>query len=143
MKFIIIYFTLITSIFAVKFTDGNYSVIENVMLGKKWRTKVELEIKDNEVNWVNLDMVTKDGKLMSKDEKELKRVLKDTKGIDPYLELPKEYIKNLKETKNYKMSRVDTIAGATSISNKFNKMTIFLIKKSEEGKTGEFEGWFH
>ncbi|MGB6128987.1 MAG: FMN-binding protein [Psychrilyobacter sp.] len=143
MKVIIIYFTLITSIFAIKLTDGNYSVVENVVKGKKWRTKVEIRVKNNKIDWVDIDMVTKDGKLISQDKKDLQIVLKDTRGVNPYVELPKEYMKKLKKTKNYKMSKVDTIAGATSVSNKFNKMIMFLMKKSEEGKIGEFEGWFH
>jgi major membrane immunogen (membrane-anchored lipoprotein) len=143
MKVIIIYFLLITTVFATKLIDGSYSVMENVIRGKKWRTMVEIKVKNNEISWVNVDMVTKDGKLMSQDKKDLKVVLKDTGGINPYAELPKEYMKKLKEVNNYKISRVDTIAGATVVCNKFNKMTTFLIKKSEEGKTGEFEGWFH
>ena len=143
MKIIIVYFTLITTIFAIKLTDGNYSVVENVVRGKKWRTKVEISVKNNKIDWVDVDMVTKDGKLISQDKKDLKVVLNDTRGINPYVKLPKEYMEKVKKTRNYKMSRVDTIAGATAVSNKFNKMTIFLIKKSEEGKTGEFEGWFH
>ena len=143
MKFIIIYFTLITTIFAAKLTDGNYSVVENVVRGKKWRTMVEMKVKKNEISWVNVDMVTKDGKLMSQDKKDLHVVLKDTGGINPYVELPKEYMKKLKEVDYDKMSRVDTIAGATVVCKKFNKMTVFLIKKSEEGEIGEFEGWFH
>ena len=129
--------------FAVKLTDGDYSVVENVVRGKKWRTKVELKVKNNQIDWVDVDMVTKDGKLISQDEKDLKVILKDTGGINPYTELPKEYMKKQKEAGNYKMFRVDTIAGATVVCNKFNKMTVFLIKKSEEGKTGKFEGWFH
>lgn len=129
--------------FAVKLTDGDYSVVENVVRGKKWRTKVELRVKNNQIDWVDVDMVTKDGKLISQDEKDLKVILKDTGGINPYTELPKEYMKKQKEVGNYKMFRVDTIAGATVVCNKFNKMTVFLIKKSEEGKTGKFEGWFH
>ena len=143
MRVIIIYFTLITTVFAIKLTDGTYSVVENVVRGKKWRTKVDLRVKNNQIDWVDVDMVTKEGKLISQDKKDLKVVLKDTGGIDPYAELPKEYMKKLKEVRNYKMSRVDTIAGATAVCNKFNKMTVFLIKKSEEGKTGNFEGWFH
>ncbi|WP_028856692.1 hypothetical protein [Psychrilyobacter atlanticus] len=143
MKVIIVYFILITAVFATKLTDGNYSVVENVVRGKKWRTKVDLRVKNNQIDWVNVDMVTKDGKLISQDEKDLKVVLKDTGGIDPYAELQKEYMKKLKEAGNYKMSRVDTIAGATVVCNKFNKMTVFLIKKSEQGKIGKFEGWFH
>lgn len=143
MKVIIIYFTLITTIFAIKLTDGNYSVVENVVKGKKWRTKVEIRVKNNKIDWVDIDMVTKDGKLISQDKKDLQVVLKDTRGVNPYAELPKEYMKKLKKTKNYKMSRVDTIAGATSVSSKFNKMIMFLLKKSEDGKIGEFEGWFH
>lgn len=143
MKVIIVYFILITTIFAARLTDGNYSVIENTVKGKKWKTKVELKIKNNEIVWVNVDMVTKDGKLRSQDEKYLKKVIEDTYGINPYIELPKEYIKNLKGIDSYKKSRVDTIAGATVISNKFNKMIMFLIKKSEDGKIGQFKGWFH
>jgi major membrane immunogen (membrane-anchored lipoprotein) len=143
MKTIIIYFILITTVFATKLIDGNYSVVENVVRGKKWRTKVDLRVKNNQVDWVDVDMVTKDGKLMSQDDKDLKVVLTDTGGINPYVELPKEYMKKLKVVDNYKMSRIDTIAGATAVCNKFNKMTVFLIKKSEEGKIGRFEGWFH
>jgi len=129
--------------FAVKLTDGDYSVVENVVRGKKWRTKVDLRVKNNQIDWVDVDMVTKDGKLISQDEKDLKVILKDTGGINPYTELPKEYMKKQKEAGNYKMFRVDTIVGATVVCNKFNKMTVFLIKKSEQGKIGKFEGWFH
>jgi major membrane immunogen (membrane-anchored lipoprotein) len=143
LKVIIIYFILITTIFAIKLTDGNYSVVENTVKGKKWKTRVELKIKNNKIVWVNIDMVTKGGKLRSQDEKYIKKVLEDTYGINPYIELPKEYIEKIKKIDDYKMSRVDTIAGATAISNKFNKMTMFLIKKSEDGKTGQFKGWFH
>lgn len=143
MKIVTLYFILITTIFAIRLTEGNYSVMENTVKGKRWKTRVELKIKNNEIVWVNIDMVTKGGKLRSQDEKYLKKVLEDTDGINPYIELPKEYMKKLEKIENYKMSRVDTIAGATVISNKFNKMTMFLIKKSEDGKTGEFKGWFH
>ncbi|MEI6856826.1 hypothetical protein [Psychrilyobacter sp.] len=143
MKVIIVYFTLITTIFAIKLIDGNYLVVENVVRGKKWRTKVELKVKDNRIDWIKVDMVTKDGELMSQDKKDLHVVLKETGGINPYVELPKEYMKKLKEVDYDKMSRVDIIAGATVVCKKFNKITVFLIKKSEEGKIGEFEGWFH
>ena len=143
MKIVIIFFTLITTIFATTLIDGNYSVTENVIKGKKWRTKVELEIKNNKIKWINVDMVNKDGLLMSQNKKNLQMILKNTDGIDPYIELPKEYMQKLKTVDNYKMSKVDTIVGATVISNKFNKMIKFLLKKSEEGKTGKFKGWFH
>ena len=143
MKVITLYFVLTIGIFASQLKDGNYSVVENVLIGKKWRTKVELNIKDNEVQWVDIDMITKDGKLMSQDEKALQMILEYTDGINPYVELPREYMKKIKEVDDYNMSQVDTIVGATVISKKFNKMTLFLLKKSEKGKTGEFEGWFH
>ena len=143
MKIIILYFTLIITIFGAKLTDGYYSVIENTVRGKKWKTKVELKIKNNEIIWINVDMITKDGKLRSQDEKEMEIILKDTYGIDPYIKLPQKYLEKIEETDDYKVSKVDTIAGATVISNKFNKMVMFLMKKSEEGKPGKFKGWFH
>lgn len=143
MKIIILYFTLVITIFGAKLTDGYYSVIENTVRGKKWKTKVELKIKNNEIIWIDVDMITKDGKLRSQDEKEMEIILKDTYGIDPYIKLPQKYLEKIEETDDYKVFKVDTIAGATVISNKFNKMVMFLVKKSEEGKPGKFKGWFH
>ncbi len=143
MKIIILYFTLIITIFGAKLTDGYYSVIENTVRGKKWKTKVELKIKNDEIIWIDVDMITKDGKLRSQDEKEMEIILKDTYGIDPYIKLPQKYLEKIEETDDYKVFKVDTIAGATVISNKFNKMVMFLMKKSEEGKPGKFKGWFH
>jgi len=143
MKTIILYFTLVITIFGAKLTDGYYSVIENTVRGKKWKTKVELKIKNDEIIWINVDMITKDGELRSQDEKDMEIILKDTYGIDPYIKLPQKYLEKIEETDDYKVSKVDTIAGATVISNKFNKMVMFLMKKSEEGKPGKFKGWFH
>jgi len=142
MKKIILYFILVTTMFASNLIDGSYSVTENVIRGKKWKSWLEIEVKNNEIKKINYDMVTKTGERLS-ENRELERIIEEADGINPFEEAPKQYLKKLKVTKNYNMSRIDTIAGATVPTSKFNHMIRFLTDKAVKGESGEFKGWFN
>ncbi|MCK5780098.1 MAG: hypothetical protein KAH04_03715 [Psychrilyobacter sp.] len=142
MKRIILYFVLATTLFASGLVDGTYSVTENVIRGKKWRSWLEIEVENNRIKKINYDMVTKSGDLLSKD-RELERIIEEAGGIDPYVEVPRQYIEKIEVTKNYNMSRIDAIVGATVPTSKFNNMIRFLTQKAEKGESGDFKGWFN
>ena len=141
LKKIVLYFILVTSVFASKLVDGRYSVTENVIRGKKWRSIVVLDVKNHKVRQIKYDMTTKDGEFLSQSN-EIERIVKEAKGINPYEKLPKEYLKKIRKNSNPNLATIDIIAGATAKTSKFNKMMLFLMKKSGEGKIGEYKGWF-
>ena len=142
MKKIILYLMLITTIFARELVDGKYSVTEKVLVGKKWRSIVTLEVKEHKIANINYDKVTKEGKKLTENQKELQKIIRGADGINPYEELPKRYMKKREKNSNPNLDNVDTIAGASVSTSKFNKMMLFLIKKAEKGETGEYSGWF-
>jgi len=142
MKKVILYLMLATTLLAGELVDGKYSVTEKVLFGKKWRRVLSIDVKNHEIANISYDKITKKGEKVSENPKELKKIMKEADGINPYEELPKRYMKKREKNSNPNLDNVDTIAGASVSTSKFNKMMLFLIKKAEKGETGEYSGWF-
>ncbi len=140
MKKILLFLLMTVAVFSAQLKDGKYSVTENVMMGKKWKSVVEMEVKGGEINKLTYDMVDKKGNLLSKSD-ELSKVIEEADGVDPYIEIPKHYLEKREKTEHH--MEVDAIAGASECTSKFNTMMGFLIEKAQDGETGDFKMWCH
>jgi major membrane immunogen (membrane-anchored lipoprotein) len=149
MKKIILYLVMATTILGAQLVDGHYFVQgEKYYYG--WSSTAGITVEDGEIVKVTTNKVNKEGKLVTEDKEYNEKMLAKT-GVtfkEFSVEVPQNLMAVLKgnrgtakpsiENDDFYLPEIDIIAGATSSSKKFKKMTEFLVKKAKSGKTGNY-----
>ena len=148
MKKVILYLIMATSILGAQLMDGEYSVKQDEY-PHGWASTAGIKVEDGKIIEVTTDKVNKAGKLVTEDMDYNKNMLAKS-GTNPKkysIELAENFMKKIEENNGMKeeslkkddfnMPKIDIVAGATSSSEKFEKMIKFLVEKAESGEIGE------
>ena len=140
MKKIILYLIMGTSILGAQLMDGEYFVQGNKYY-YGWTHTASITVVDKKIVKVTINKINKKGELATENKEYNEKMLVKS-GItakEYSVKLSKNFIKSLKKSDDFHMPEIDIIAGATDSSINFRKMTKFLVKKAESGKTGYYK----
>ncbi len=135
-------FLILTAIFtacgnsssSAEYKDGSYKAIAQGPDEHGWTDFVEITIKDGKISEIEYDAVNDDNMLKSEDE-EYKAAM-ESAGSETY---PSKFTKELEDDllEKQDISKVEVVAGATTASNSFKKLTDKLL--SENAISGSTE----